>query len=138
MTETYWPLLLYALLVAVIAAIMLLSSLLGERHRERATVEPYESGMPVTGTPRIRFDVGFYLIAVFFVIFDVEAVFVFAWAIGMYELGWAGYIEICIFIGLLFATLVYLWRVGALEILKNVPSRRIVRDESRRVTSSST
>ncbi|MEW6530698.1 MAG: NADH-quinone oxidoreductase subunit A [Thermodesulfobacteriota bacterium] len=95
---------------------MLLTFLLGERHRERATGEPYESGMVITGSARLRFNVQFYLIAVFFVIFDLEALFIFAWAVGLRELGWAGYIEIAVFIGLLFVALIYLWRVGGLEL----------------------
>jgi NADH-quinone oxidoreductase subunit A len=68
-----------------------------------------------TGTARIRFDIKFYLIAMFFVIIDLEAIFVFAWAVSLRENGWAGYIEMMIFIGILAATLVYLWRVKALE-----------------------
>jgi NADH-quinone oxidoreductase subunit A len=95
-----------------------LSFLLGERHRERATGQPYESGVPVTGSARLRFDVRFYLIAVFFVIFDLEAVFIFGWAVDLRELGWPGYVEIVIFIGVLLAGLVYLWRLGALEMRK--------------------
>jgi NADH-quinone oxidoreductase subunit A len=114
-----WPFALYVLAVVAIVGVMLgLSFLLGERHKERATGQPYESGMPVTGSARLRFDVRFYLIAVFFVIFDLEAVFIFAWAVDLRELGWSGYVEIVIFIGVLLAGLVYLWRLGALEMRK--------------------
>jgi len=101
--------------VALVAFMILLSYFLGERHRERATGEPYESGILSTGTARVRFDVKFYLVAVFFVVFDLEAVFIFAWAVSLRELKWAGYVEILIFIGVLMAALVYLWRLGALE-----------------------
>ncbi len=101
--------------VALVAFMILLSSVLGERHRERATGEPYESGIVSTGTARVRFDVKFYLVAVFFVVFDLEAVFIFAWAVSIRELKWAGYVEILVFIGVLIAALVYLWRLGALE-----------------------
>jgi NADH-quinone oxidoreductase subunit A len=99
-----------------------LSYVLGERHKEKATGEPYESGMPPTGSARLRFDVKFYLIAMFFVIFDLEAAFLFAWAIALRDLGWLGYLEVVVFVGVLLVALVYLWRVGALDW---GPSRRL-------------
>ncbi len=92
-----------------------LSALLGERHRERTTDTPYESGIIPTGSARIRFDVKFYLMAMFFVVFDLEAIFVFAWAVCVRQLGWPGYVEIVVFVAFLVIALVYLWRVGALE-----------------------
>jgi NADH-quinone oxidoreductase subunit A len=92
------------------------SYVLGSRHKERATNEPFESGIIPTGSARLRFDVRFYLIAVFFVIFDLEALFIFAWALDVRTLGRQGYFGILIFIGVLMAALVYLWRVGALEM----------------------
>jgi NADH-quinone oxidoreductase subunit A len=111
-----WPLVVYAIAVLGLVAFMIsFSYILGQRHRERATGEPYESGITSTGTARIRFNVKFYLIAMFFVIFDVETVFIFAWAASLRETGWAGYIEISVFVAILIAALVYLWRLGALE-----------------------
>lgn len=92
-----------------------ISYVLGERHKDLATDEPYESGILRTGTARLRFSAKFYLVAMFFVIFDLEAVFIFTWAIAFRELGWVGYIEVLIFIGVLMAALVYLWRLGALD-----------------------
>ena len=68
-----------------------------------------------TGSARVRFDIKFYLIAMFFVIFDLEAVFIFAWAVSIRETGWPGYAEMMIFIGVLTAALIYIWKVGALE-----------------------
>lgn len=118
-----WPLLVYSAAVVVLVAGMLgLSYVLGERHKEKATGEPYESGVPPTGSARLRFDVKFYLIAMFFVIFDLEAAFLFAWAIALRELGWLGYLEVVVFVGVLLVALVYLWRVGALDW---GPSRRL-------------
>jgi NADH-quinone oxidoreductase subunit A len=112
----YWPLLLYFGLVLFVAGAMLgLSSLLGERHKARSRGVPYESGMLPTGTARIRVSVKFYLIAVFFVVFDLEAAFLFAWAVGARELGWSGYAEAAIFVFVLLAGLAYLWRLGALD-----------------------
>jgi NADH-quinone oxidoreductase subunit A len=92
-----------------------LSSLLGQRHRERDTGEIYESGIAVTGDARLRKSAHFYLVAMFFVIFDIETVFIVSWAVAWRELGWIGYIEIVIFIAVLLAALVYLWRIGALD-----------------------
>jgi NADH-quinone oxidoreductase subunit A len=111
-----WPLFLYAGLVVLVAAAMLgISYVLGERHKQRATDEPYESGIRVTGSARIRYSAQFYLIAMFFVIFDLEAVFILAWAVAVIDLGWTGYFEILIFIAVLLATLAYLWRTGSLD-----------------------
>ncbi len=111
-----WPLMVYFLSVTGIVATMIaFSYVLGERHREKQTNEPYESGIMSTGTAQVRFDVKFYLLAMFFVIFDLEAVFVFAWAVSVRETGWTGYAEMLIFIGILAAALVYIWKLGALE-----------------------
>ena len=76
----FWPLLVYFIAVIILAAAMIgLSYLLGQRHRDRATGEPYESGIASTGTAQVRFDVRYYLIAMLFVVFDLEAIFIFAW-----------------------------------------------------------
>jgi NADH-quinone oxidoreductase subunit A len=111
-----WPLGVYFFsVVAIVTGMTALSYILGERHREKQTNEPYESGIVSTGTARVRFDIKFYLIAMFFVIFDLEAVFVFAWAVSIRETGWTGYWEMLIFIGVLTAALIYIWKLGALE-----------------------
>jgi NADH-quinone oxidoreductase subunit A len=110
--------------VAIVAGMIILSTLLGQRHKGRATGEPYESGMVATGPAHVRFDVKFYLVAMFFVIFDIEAVFIFAWSIAVREAGWAGYVEVLVFIAIMLCALVYLWRIGALEW----SSRRMKRD----------
>ena len=111
-----WPLAIYFVSVATLVITMItLSYVLGERHREKQTAEPYESGIVSTGTARMRFDIKFYLIAMFFVIFDLETVFIFAWAVSIREAGWAGYAEMLVFIGILAASLAYLWRLRALE-----------------------
>ena len=111
-----WPLLLYAVLVGVLlTAILSLSHILGQRHKERATDLPYEGGVEQTGSARLRFSAQFYLVAMLFVIFDVEAVFIMLWALGLYELGWAGYIGAALFIAQLVVVLVYEWGIGALD-----------------------
>lgn len=111
-----WPILVYAFIVAVIVVAMIgLSYVLGERHDEPATATPYEGGIVSEGSARVRFPAEYYLVAVFFVIFDLEAVFLFAWAVAGRELGWAGYSEMLVFAGVLILALVYLWRDGALD-----------------------
>ena len=112
----FWPLAVYTILVGLLVMAMLsMSFVLGQRHHDRATGSPYESGILSEGSARVRFSAKFYLIAMFFVIFDLEAVFLFAWAVAVRETGWAGYAEVLLFIMVLLAALVYLWRVGALD-----------------------
>jgi NADH-quinone oxidoreductase subunit A len=111
-----WPLVAYfAFVVVLVATILIVSYLLGQRHFEPATGEPYEGGIVSEGSARVRFSVRYYLVAVFFVVFDLEAVFLFAWAGAARELGWAGYGEVVLFVGVLVAALIYLWKVGALD-----------------------
>ncbi len=116
MDSPLWPLVVYAVAVLVlVAAVIAVSYLLGQRHRGGAALRPYEAGSPVTGSARLRISISFYLVAMFFVVFDVESIYIFAWAIAWRDLGWTGYIEVLIFIGILLAALVYLWRLGALD-----------------------
>lgn len=113
---TLWAFGIYFLLViALVIAMLSLSYVLGQRHREPATGSPYESGVVSAGSAHVRLSAKFYLVAMFFVIFDLEAVFLFAWAVAGRALGWSGYWEVLIFGGVLIAALVYLWRVGALD-----------------------
>ncbi|MGO8693047.1 MAG: NADH-quinone oxidoreductase subunit A [Rectinemataceae bacterium] len=106
----------YLLVVVVmVALIMVVTHLLGERHRQRGTVIPYESGMIPTGSARLRFPADFYLVAMFFVVFDVAAVFLFAWAAAARELAWAGYAAILVFMLETVAGLAYLWKTGAFD-----------------------
>jgi NADH-quinone oxidoreductase subunit A len=111
-----WPLTVYAAIVGFLVIAMLgLSYVLGQRHEDRATGSPYESGILSEGSARVRFSPQFYLVAMLFVIFDLEAIFIFAWAIAVRETGWTGYAEVSLFIAVLLATLAYLWRIGALD-----------------------
>jgi NADH-quinone oxidoreductase subunit A len=111
-----WSLLVYVAATFAICMLMLgLSWALGGRDWGRAKHEPFESGVVGAGSARMRLSAKFYLTAMFFVIFDVEALFLYAWAISVRESGWAGFIEAFIFIFILTASLVYLWKIGALE-----------------------
>lgn len=131
---TLWPMLLYALLVVVLLSVILgLSYLLGQHHHDRATNEPYEGGILQAGSARLRFSAQFYLVAMLFVIFDVEAVFIMLWALGFYELGWPGYVGAAIFIGQLVVVLIYEWGIGALDVGPN--ARKIMRAYKRRKNS---
>ena len=111
-----WPFVVYALAVLLLVATMLgLSFILGQRRANKATNLPYESGVLSVGTPQIHMSAEFYLIAIFFVIFDLETVFIFAWAVAFFELGWSGFIAISVFIFILGVALVYELKSGALD-----------------------
>ncbi len=113
---TLWALGIYFVIVLLlVTAMLVVSYLLGQRHDENATGSPYESGIVSAGSAHVRLSAKFYLVAMFFVVFDLEAVFIFAWAVAGRDLGWRGYWEVLIFTGVLIAALVYLWRVGALD-----------------------
>ena len=112
----YWPIVVYFAAVLLIVVSMVAGSyVLGQKTRKRKNTQPYESGIASTGSARVRLSTDFYLFAMFFVIFDLESVFVYSWAIAIKELGWVAYGQVIIFIGSIFAALVYLWRQGALE-----------------------
>ena len=111
-----WTLVVYFVLVLLLVAGMLfVSYLLGQRHTDPHTGEPYESGIVSTGSAQVRISAKFYLVAVFFVIFDLEAVFLFAWAVSALSLGWAAFWETVVFVAILAVALFYLWRIGALD-----------------------
>ncbi len=111
-----WPLGVYfALVLLLVAGILVVSYLLGQRHDEPATGSPYEAGILSEGSAHVRLSAKFYLVAMFFVVFDLEAVFLFAWAVAARALGWPAFWEALIFVGILVAALVYLWRIGALD-----------------------
>ncbi len=121
--DAIWQICVYGICVGVVIAVMLgLPPLLGERHwrkperrSESATAIPYECGIRPTGNAQVRPPVQYYLIAMFFVIFDVEAAYLYAWAVAVPETGWLGFIEVTIFVSILLASLAYLWLTGALD-----------------------
>jgi len=115
--EATRPFLIYAAAVVLLVLTMLaLSHLLGQRARKTVYKDmPFESGIVSVGSAHFKISVHFYLTAILFIIFDLEVVFLFAWAVVVRESGWPGFIEISVFIAILTAALVYLWRVGALD-----------------------
>ena len=111
-----WSFGVYLWVIAWLCILMLgISFFLGARNKGRAGKEPFESGIVSVGGARLRFSAKFYLVAMMFVIFDAEALFLYAWAVSAKEAGWAGFIEISIFIAVLLVGLIYLWRVGGLD-----------------------
>ena len=111
-----WPFVIYFAAVLLLVATMLgLSFVLGQRRANRATNMPFESGVLSVGSPQIHISVEFYLVAIFFVIFDLETVFIFAWAIAFFELGWQGFAAIFAFVLILGVALIYELSTGALD-----------------------
>lgn len=99
----------------LIGTLMLLSWVIGRKTRSDLKDEPYESGIAPTGAAKLREPVPFYLVAIFFIVFDVEAIFIVSWAVAWDLLGWAGFWQITFFIVILFLGLVYLWKMGGLD-----------------------
>ena len=111
-----WPLLVYgAIVLSLVAVILGLSYVLGQRGKGRAMTEPYEGGIVSEGSARTRFSSQFYMVAMLFVIFDVETIFILSWAIAFRELGWYGYAGVAVFMVMLVVVLIYEWRMGALD-----------------------
>ena len=101
--------------VAMIGLVLFLTSWIGVRSPNPIKDTPYESGVMPTGSARFRYPVAFYLVATFFLIFDVEAAYIFSWAVAFESLGWLGWIRISFFIAVLFVSLLYVWFKGGLE-----------------------
>jgi len=107
---------LYALIaVLLIGALLGLTWVLGRKTHSPLKDEPYESGVAPSGSARLREPVPFYLVAIFFIVFDVEAVFIVSWAVAWDLVGWAGFAQVCFFIFILFLGLVHLWKMGGLD-----------------------
>jgi len=112
----HWAFAVYIIgAIAICLTMIGLAALLGGRAYGRTKNKPFESGVDSVGSARLRFSAKFYLVAMFFVIFDVEALYLFAWSVSVRESGWVGFIEATIFIVLLLIGLIYLWRIGALD-----------------------
>jgi len=103
------------MVTAAIGLLLFIASWLGEKKPNTEKLRPYESGVIPTGSARLRYPVPFYLVAIFFLLFDVEAAYIFSWAIAWEKLGWAGWLRISFFIAVLILGLVYVWIKGGLE-----------------------
>ena len=99
----------------LVIALLFISGWLGEKKPNPEKLRPYECGVIPTGVAQFRYPVAFYLIATFFLIFDVEAAFIFSWAIAFDRLGWSGWVQISFFIFILLTSLFYIWKKGGLE-----------------------
>ncbi len=103
------------MIVALIALLLFIASWLGQKTSNSEKSRPYESGVIPTGNARLRYPVPFYLVAIFFLLFDVEGAYIFSWAIAWETLGLAGWLQISFFIVVLILGLVYIWQKGGLE-----------------------
>lgn len=125
--EALTPFLFYASLVLAVVVTMLgLSFFLGQKINRKYKNTPFESGIISVGSAQFRISVHFYLTAILFIIFDLEVVFLFAWAVAVEQAGWPGFIEISVFIFILIVALVYLWRIGALDWRTETQRRELV------------
>ena len=128
----YLPLLIHFILAGALATgIVLLSWIIGQRKPTRAKLSPYECGMTPVGDARQRFSVKFYMVAMLFILFDVEAVFLYPWAIILRELKMFGFWEMLVYIGIVLVGFWYIWKKGALDWGFGGPNRL----ESRRVAA---
>ena len=112
----YLPLLLhFAIAFGIASAIVILSWLIGQHKPNRAKLSPYECGVPPVGDARSRFSVKFYLVAMLFILFDVEAVFLYPWAVILRELKMFGFWEMLIYILIVLVGLFYVWKKGVID-----------------------
>ena len=114
--QSYAPLLLHLILAMALSGVLvLLSSLVGWRRPSSIKSQPYECGITPTGDAREPFSVKFYLVGMVFILFDVEAIFLYPWAYIFRELRWFGFVEMILYIGILLVGYFYLWKKGALD-----------------------
>lgn len=114
--DSYAPLLMMFLLAGGLAgALLIVSSLVGRHYHTRSKDQPYECGIRPTGDAREPFSVHFYMVAMIFILFDIEAIFLYPWAIIFKRLGLFGFAEMFVYIAILVVGYVYLWKKGALE-----------------------
>jgi NADH-quinone oxidoreductase subunit A len=115
-TEVYFPVLVQALVAMALAAgLLTVSALLGKRVRNKVKDMPYESGMVPAGDARQRFSVKFYLVAMLFILFDIEAIFLYPWVVVYRELKMVAFVEMLVFVILILSGFFYIWKKGALD-----------------------
>src|ERR1017187_10199688 len=127
--ETYFPVLVQtALAILVAGALITLSFVLGKRVKDKVKDSPYECGMVPTGSARERFSVKFYLVAIVFILFDIEAGFLYPWAVVYRELKMFAFVEMLLFVVLIVCGFFYVWKKGALDWSSEVPRLSSRRD----------
>jgi NADH-quinone oxidoreductase subunit A len=115
-TELYFPVLLQAIVAMALAAGLLsVSFLLGKKVRNRVKDMPYESGIVPTGDARQRFSVKFYLVGMLFILFDIEAIFLYPWVVVFRELKMFAFVEMLVFVVFILSGFFYIWKKGALD-----------------------
>jgi NADH-quinone oxidoreductase subunit A len=128
-SDSYFPVVVQTVLaVLVAAALITISFALGKRVKDRVKNSPYECGMAPTGSARERFSVKFYLVAIVFILFDIEAVFLYPWAVVYRELKMFAFVEMLLFIVLIVCGFFYVWKKGALDWSSEVPRLTSRRD----------
>ena len=116
MLINYLPILILLVISTVMGVVVIvLGTIIGPRRPTPRKLQPYESGMTPIGPAQRRFPIKFYLIAVLFILFDVEIIFLYPWAVVFRQLGWFGFVEMLVFVGILLVGYIYAWRQGALE-----------------------
>jgi NADH-quinone oxidoreductase subunit A len=116
MAGAYLPILVYVVAIVLVGlAILGLSAWVGAKRASRDKLSPYECGIPPVGNARERFSISFYLVGMLFILFDVEAAFLYPWAVIYKSLKWFGFLEMFLFIVILLAGYIYIWKKGALD-----------------------
>jgi NADH-quinone oxidoreductase subunit A len=116
MLQDYLPVLVFIAVGVIVGGVMIaLGFILGTRRPDSAKLSPYECGFEAFEDSRMKFDVRFYLVAILFIIFDLEIAFMFPWAVVLKELGMTGFIAMTLFLGILVIGFIYEWKKGALE-----------------------
>ncbi|MBA1445428.1 MAG: NADH-quinone oxidoreductase subunit A [Chromatiales bacterium] len=116
MLENYLPILIFLVVAFVLGVVVIgMGFLLGTRKPDAEKLSPYECGFEAFGDARMKFDVRYYLVAILFIIFDLEIAFLFPWAVVLTELGMVGYVAMMVFLGILVIGFIYEWKKGALE-----------------------
>jgi len=120
MLENYFPILVFLVIGTVLGAVLIglglvLGKLMGHDRPDSEKLSPYECGFEAFEDARMKFDVRYYLVAILFIIFDLEIAFLFPWAVALGEIGMAGFWAMMIFLAVLVIGFIYEWRKGALE-----------------------
>jgi len=120
MLENYFPILLFLVVGAAfgVAPVIMgsgISRLLGVHRPDSEKLSPYECGFEAFEDARMKFDVRYYLVAILFILFDLEIAFLFPWAVVLQDIGWFGFISMLVFLGILVVGFIYEWKKGALE-----------------------